>query len=472
MMAATTDTINAAPPLYFILMWGWVHLFGNSALALRLPSAIALGVAMLIMFHVLRRVYGTLAATLAVAIAFAFCDPALLLQTTEARFHTLIVAEVALAILLYRRMMTWQGKVPFRLLAANAGIHACIVMTHYFGPLFSGAILAAVLLTSTAQRFNPSRAAASIVSGWTVFLFWIPVFLRHQAMGKPSSWIPIPDATSLRTYYGHYFTGDFWLLLAGLLLSLITGFAIALKYGRKIRPLFSRLFSVRYRELPLLMLLPSFGVIPLVVYFISTRPGGDSGFLDRYMHSVTLAWAILCAHLSHRAFFTGALNRRLLLTKVLNIAQATVIVVAIGWGGWALLQHGLKAKTENPSEDLLVDTLGSERIVVEHLHEFLKRNFYSAQPYRYLFVVDHEVGLKEGGGGPLNHQIMAGLKRNFPKAFTGVISNEEFLSGTTSFWVKRSDMLWWRFRIEHNPLFASEVGEDNLVHVERLAPPE
>ena len=103
--------------------------------------------AILIMFYVLRRVYGVLASTLAIAVALTFCDPALLFQTTEARFHTLIIAEVALAILLYQRMMACPGQVPFRQHADKTGIHACIVMTHYFGPLYSGAILVGALLT-------------------------------------------------------------------------------------------------------------------------------------------------------------------------------------------------------------------------------------------------------------------------------------------------------------------------------------
>src|SRR5260221_10584343 len=36
MLASTTDTINGAPPLYFILPWFWTAVFGKSGLALRL----------------------------------------------------------------------------------------------------------------------------------------------------------------------------------------------------------------------------------------------------------------------------------------------------------------------------------------------------------------------------------------------------------------------------------------------------
>jgi hypothetical protein len=472
MLSSTTDTINAAPPLYFILTWVWVHLFGNSELALRLPSALALGAAILIMFYVLRRAYGVVAATLAVAIAFVFCDPALLAQATFARFHTLIIAEVAVAILLYQRMMAWQGKVPVRLLAANCGIHACLVMTHYFGPLYSGAVLGAVLLTGLIRRFNPLRAAASIVLGWTIFLLWIPAFLRHREMGKSSFWIAIPDAAILRQYYGHYFTSDFWSVTAtGLGLVFLAGVGLALAGGGGWWKLLSRIFSIRRRELPLLMLVPGIGAIPLFAYFVSTRPGSASFFLDRYMHSGALGWAIVCAHLIHRAFAPGSLGRYFRLRKAVAMVQAAGVAAALCWGGFDLIRQRYNSEPKIEYEDILVGMPYYDKIVVEHIHEYLRQNFYSTAPERYRFVVDEEVGVKEGGGGAANHQIMAGLKRNFPVSFAGVVANEEFLSTTPSFWVKRNAaMRWWSLRIEHNPLFSSEPGEGTLVHVQLRAP--
>ncbi len=471
MLSSTSDTINAAPPLYFILTWFWAHVFGNSPLALRLLSALALGAAVLIMFYVLRRVYGVLAAILAVAVALAFCDPALLAQATFARFHTLIVAEVALAILLYQRMMACQGRVPPTLFSANVGIHACIVMTHYFGPLYSGAVLAGVLLTGAIRRFNPFRAVASIVLGWAVFLFWVPSFLRHRDMAKPSFWIAVPDAAALRQYYGHYFTGDFWLMIAaGLGFFALAGIALALGGGCGSRKLFSRIFLIRHRELPLLMLVPGMGAIPLIAYFVSIRPGGASFFLDRYMHSSALGWAILCAHFAHRALATGALNRHFRLRQIFAVAQAATIAAAICWGGCGLLRDGLSSSPKGEYEDPLVGSFYYDKIVVEHIHEYLGLNFYSTWPQRYVFAVDEEVGIREGGGGAANHRIMAGLKRNFPESFAGVVPSDEFLAGAPSFWVKRNlATLWWPLRIEADPLFASEPGAGQLVHVQRRA---
>ena len=225
-----------------------------------------------------------LAATLAVAIALTFGDPSLIAQTTFARFHTLLIAGVALAIFIYQRMMAWRGRVPVRLLVANFGIHACIVMTHYFGPLYSGAVLGAVLLTAAVRRFNPVRTAASIVLGWTVFLVWIPAYLRHRDMAKPTFWITVPDATGLRLYYEHYIIGDFWhMVVTGLGLFALAGGLLAWAGGCGLPKIFFRIFSIRRRELSLFMLVPVIGGIPLIAYFVSTRPNGAS-----------FSWTVTC----------------------------------------------------------------------------------------------------------------------------------------------------------------------------------
>src|ERR1043165_9161116 len=48
MLSATADTINPAPPLYFILAWFWSHVSGGSPVTLRLFSAFATASAVLV----------------------------------------------------------------------------------------------------------------------------------------------------------------------------------------------------------------------------------------------------------------------------------------------------------------------------------------------------------------------------------------------------------------------------------------
>ena len=183
MLSSTTDTINGAPPLYFVLAWFWTAVFGKSGLALRLFSTFGSVAAICLMSIVLRRAYGRLAA--AVAWLVAITDGDFLNYAAFGRFHTLIVAEVALALLLYQRIVS-QPRPTMRLLICNACVHAAIVLSYYLGPLYSGAILGGFVLTGLFTWRNPLRGALSVVAGWLAFIPWIPVFIRHQSLGKPA----------------------------------------------------------------------------------------------------------------------------------------------------------------------------------------------------------------------------------------------------------------------------------------------
>ena len=154
------------------------------------------------------------------------------------------------------------------------------------------------------------------------------------------------------------------------------------------------------------------------------------------------------------------------------MGQAAALAAAIGWGGCGLLREGFASEPSLECADPLVGpSFYYDKIVVEHIHEYLELNFYSTWPQRYLYVIDEEIGIREGGGGALNHRIMAGLKRNFPASFEGVVFNDDFISGTPGFWVKRNAaILWWQLRIEPNPLFVSEPAEGDMIHVQRRAP--
>jgi hypothetical protein len=175
-------------------------------------------------------------------------------------------------------------------------------MTHYFGLIYSGVILGGVLLTCFFRRRSPLRAGLSIVAGWLVFLPWIPVFLRHLRMGRPTFWIPVPKVVDLRNYFGHYLTDNFSLLAAILCVLAVTAVVFAAARGPGHRMTLSRLLAVRRRETPLLVLAFLFGLVPLMIYFISTRSGGTSSFLERYMLPGAIGWAIVCAHFANRVF--------------------------------------------------------------------------------------------------------------------------------------------------------------------------
>jgi len=466
MLRSTTDTINTSPPLYIIVAWGWARLFGNSALSLRLFTALAAAAAVLVLFAVLKRAFGALAA--AASLALAFVDPELLLQSGEARFYMLLLAEVAVGVLLYQRMMMLR-RPPFALLAANAVVHACLVMTHYFGPIFSGAILGAVLLTCLCRRRSALWPALSIVAGWLVFIPWIPVFLLHLRMGKPTFWIPVPNFGDLMGFYGHYLTGGFWMLtFAVCLLAALTA-----RTGSRASPVgqggLLRLLAVRPRETPLLLLALLFAIVPLAIYLCSIRPGAASTFLDRYLLPCAFGWAIFCAYGYRRIFRLGSSGLHRGPPWAVTGAQAVCVALFVGWSCWSSLDTAFSKEAQLLPSRLPATVPLSEPVVVEYIHEFMELHFYSSERRRYFFILDPEAALKAGRGEPANYMVMAALKRQFPDEFTEVVPYREFLEDNRSFWIKIYNREWWQTRLNNNPAFECDamIADKRLVHVSR-----
>jgi Dolichyl-phosphate-mannose-protein mannosyltransferase len=459
MLAATTDTINAAPPLYFILTWFWTFLSGSSVLAPRLFSGVAVAAALLTMFAVLRRVYGVLPSVLGLVVLFA--DSYLLIQSAEGRFHSLFLAEVASSVLIYQRMLA-QRRPPVRLLIANAACHACMMLTSYMALFYSAAILGALLVSSLLLRRNPIRTCSSIVAGWLVFLPWVPVLVTHIQMTN-QGWIPVPTAATLRAYFEGYLNPSFWTYACILAGSACVAAAAAMIYGGRWRR-----EGPRRREIPLLLLIPALAAVPLIVYCLSRRSAGSSMFLERYLLASLLGWAILLAHLAHRAFLMRHRPGLRKVTWALSAAQIIVTSVFVAMNVRTTVQMARRAGHEGKPPEILANIPGDERVVVEHIHEFMRWHFYSPQRERYLFLVDPEVGRKEMGGGLLNHAIMAALKRQFPAQFPEVMPTEEFLRTASSFYVRPSaGFLWTPTRLENNPAFSIERQSENLLHVQR-----
>lgn len=463
MLSSTADTINASPPLYFVAIWSWAKLFGASADSLRFFSTLAIGVAIIAMFAVLKRTYGALAAY--VALTVAFLAPEIVSQSVNARFYALVLAEVAVGILLYQALL--RGRQSLGLLALNTFVHASLVMTHYFGPLYSAAILGGVVLTGVSQRLIPWRIVLSIVAGWLVFLPWIPVFLRHTQMVKPTFAIPVPTFDDLRGYYGHYLTANAALLAAGLgVLALAAGVLVAMRKW-EFRGSWVRLGTLHEREKPIFLLAAMFALVPLATYLISIRPNGTSIFHERYLAPGVFGWAVVCAHIAHRVFSLRSLIDRPAAARLLAAAQIGAGVAFMGWCQWGFMDAARRELPQCPPTGF--PPPGGKPIIVENAAQFIQIHFYAFDATQYFFAVDRDLAIKIGGGEPANHVIMASLSRQFPERFKEVVSSSEFLATTASFWVMIEHGQWWEARVVQNPAFVSDylVPRLRLIHVER-----
>ncbi|MGW4465067.1 glycosyltransferase family 39 protein [Micromonospora sp. NPDC004704] len=171
---------DAAPPLYYLLLHGWIELVGTGDWAVRALSGL-FAVAALPLFYLLAKRSAAGLATLALAAA----NPWLVRYATEARPYALEVLLVLLGVLALERVYRRPGPVRAVLLAVVAGL---LLLTHYWS-LFLYAVVGLGLLVSLLR--TRSRAAgwslAGLAGGAVLFVPWLPSF-RYQIQHTGTPW--------------------------------------------------------------------------------------------------------------------------------------------------------------------------------------------------------------------------------------------------------------------------------------------
>lgn len=179
---------DGAPPLYYVLLHGWMVAFGGGDAAVRAFSGVASAATLPVLWFIGRRLGGRGPAAVLV---IAATNPFALHYATETRMYSLVALEVALGTLALLRALdrpTWP-----RLLALAAAA-AALLLTHYWGIYLVTAVgigMTAVALRGTARWRHPARRALlALVAGALAFMPWLPLLLfqaRHTAApwGRP-----------------------------------------------------------------------------------------------------------------------------------------------------------------------------------------------------------------------------------------------------------------------------------------------
>ncbi len=283
---------DGAPPLYYVLLHGWIRLFGESAGAVRSLSCLFGVAALPVLWLLARRLRDTTTAWLAVLLLAS--SPFAVHYATEARMYSLLVLEVLLGGLALQRAAQRPSAARLVPVAVLAGL---LVLTHYWS-LF----LLVLLFGQLAWRARHTRAARRLMvaeaAGSLLVLPWLPTLLfQVQHTGTP--WAPTPSLTSALDSVGAWAGGGatsaqlLTLLLLALPVVAVLGHAQAgtLVLGRPV--------SVLARDLAVLSfgsLLLGLGVDQLI----------HAGYAARYS-SVALGPALLLAAIGLRALPQRAL---------------------------------------------------------------------------------------------------------------------------------------------------------------------
>lgn len=172
-------TGESTPPLYYLLAWGWSHLFGTGEVGLRSLSAL-FGVATVPVAGLAGRELAGRRAGVALA-ALVAVNPLLVWYSQDARAYALLVLLTTAALLFFLRALRGGAA---RDLGWWAACSALALATHYFA-VFPLAIEAALLVATV----RPLRRVAVALGGLAAAGLALSPIALHQAAGKNNNWI-------------------------------------------------------------------------------------------------------------------------------------------------------------------------------------------------------------------------------------------------------------------------------------------
>ncbi|MDH7501025.1 MAG: glycosyltransferase family 39 protein, partial [candidate division NC10 bacterium] len=198
---------NIHPPLYFLLLRGWVALFGDSESATRSLSVLFGMAAIFMMFKVgslfFDQEVGLLSSLLLAVSRFH------IQYSQEARAYSLMALLTLLSIYFFKRFLDDGNRgVSIGYVLSNA----LLAYTHTFGlllPLVEN-LYVAVLLFLTPERLKASIKKWIVLQCWVALLFapWIPVLIKQVLRFQGGFRRPAPTLGTLLSTFENFSGGE------------------------------------------------------------------------------------------------------------------------------------------------------------------------------------------------------------------------------------------------------------------------
>ena len=224
---------DGSPPLYYLLLHGWIGLFGTGTASVRSLSGVLSVLTLPLAWWLTRRTCGRRVA-LAVTLLLA-SSPLAIRYASETRMYSLLLLLAVVLAAAVRLVVRRPGPWP---VAALAGATGALLLTHLWAFHLVAVVAILALVALRHHRREALRVLAGLVGGFVLFLPWVPSFLvqlRHT--GTP--WSGQQGLSSLPAALGAWDGGSgvqawlFGLLLV--LLAVVGTFAVATPRGPRAR---------------------------------------------------------------------------------------------------------------------------------------------------------------------------------------------------------------------------------------------
>lgn len=265
------------PPLYFILLKGWISLFGISEFSTRAFSTIFSACTVFVLYYLSRRFFNRETAFY-VSLIFTVSQIHLYFSH-ETRGYTLIALLATLSFYFYLQTIT----VPSILNLIKYTLTITLLLYMHPVPVILIMIQFICLLLFFRKNLKGSLyiVAGQVITG-ILFGLWM---LKNRWFSEMRSWIPPPDPNKLKELLINYLNTEFIYYLAILLLVIFILLIIIRIYQKKT-------IAEDIRSFILILL---WGLLPiLIIYFISQY---SPRFVPRYMLFATPGLYLLIAYM-------------------------------------------------------------------------------------------------------------------------------------------------------------------------------
>ncbi|MER5733218.1 glycosyltransferase family 39 protein [Streptomyces sp. NPDC002138] len=260
--------VDAVSGAYYLILHGWVSVFGDSEAMLRMPSALAMAGAAAFVVLAARHLFDRRTAVFA-GLLFALL-PAVSKYGQEARSYAFVVLAVAAATWLLLRALdrpTALRWLPYSLAVAAAGLFHVVSLLF----LMPHAMIVVLRWWRARARRLPVTFTAAVAVG---LLPVIPLALLGQSqVGRQISWLKVPHLRGIADLWTNLFASP---LVA---LGMAAAALLPLAWSRGRRPAV---------EIGLV------AAVPIVVAWVISQ-GSTSYFLDRYLLFTLPGWVVLAA---------------------------------------------------------------------------------------------------------------------------------------------------------------------------------
>jgi mannosyltransferase len=355
------------PPLLYLFLHYWMLLAGDSAFAVKFPSAVAGALAIPVMYAIGRLLFDRSAALLAALILALSAYQ--IRYSQEARAYELMVLLTLLSFYFIVKLVR-DGRTPF----PTIGYIACtalLMYTHFYAIFFVAAQGLYLLFSRENLRawLLPGGVLALLYVPWALLLA-VNVLSPAGAWQGGTTWIPEPTFADIARIFQAY-SGS---LPLAIVLTLLAGYGLARTLGG---------------DRPTAFLLLAWLVVPIIVPFIAShlyRPM----LADRYTIAAAPAFYLLVGQ--------GVTGFRSIAYGEKRYAQALLVVLVAALSMVSIVDY-FGAVTKQPWRELAgyVDTHGRAGDLVLLYGGALPFDHYSGNPNvdSKTFVAGNKAGVEK-----------------------------------------------------------------------------